>query len=215
MSQMDRFAGTNERYVRLCRRFGIILHIEAEGEPLPAPKCEHYTLRLKLDLIPEGQYETYLSYNVRKLLLPLLNIDTGRLIVRRVEMADAEALFESFADAESARLDTGSEPFETMEGEYMDGFAAMVSDETRYSIVSKDTGKAVGLVNLTPKTDRQVETMEIGYCINPSSQRRGYAYEAVSALLDFLQKDLFLDLVLANCVELNTPSQNMLKKLGF
>jgi hypothetical protein len=132
MSKMDRFAGTNERYVRLCRRFGIILHIEAEGEPLPAPKCEHYTLRLKMELIPEGQYERYLSYNIRKLLLPMLRIETERLLLRRVEIGDAEPLFESFADAESSRLDTGSEPFETMEGEYMDGFAAMVEDENRY-----------------------------------------------------------------------------------
>lgn len=215
MSRMDRFAGTNERYVRLCRRFGIELHIEAEGEPLPAPKCEHYTLRLKMDLIPEGQYERYLSYNIRKLLLPLMRLDTGRLIVRRVEKADAEALFESFADAESARLDTGSEPFETMEGEYMEGFAAMVDDETRYSIVDKATGRAVGLINLTQKDDRQVEAMEIGYCVNPSSQRRGYAFEAVSALVKLLQEEMGLELMLANCVELNTASQNMLKKLGF
>ena len=215
MSKMDRFAGINERYVRLCRRFGIELHIEAEGEPTPAPKCEHYSLRLKLELIPEGQYETYLSYNVRKLLLPILRLETERLTVRRVEISDAEPLFESFADAESARLDTGSEPFATMAGEYMDGFAAMVNDETRYAIVSKATGRAVGLINLTPKDDRQVETMEIGYCVNPSSQRRGYAFEAVSAMLKLLQEELHLDLVLANCVELNVPSQKMLDKLGF
>lgn len=215
MSKMDRYAGINERYVRLCRRFGIILHIEAEGEPLPAPKSEHYTLRLKQDLIPEGQYETYISYNVRKLLLPLLKLDTGRLIVRRLTIADAEPLFESFADAESSRLDTGSEPFDTMDGEYMDGFSAMVNDETRYAIEDKSTGKAVGLINLTAKDDRQVEAMEIGYCINPSSQRRGYAFEAVSAMVKLLQDDMHLDLVLANCVELNIASQNMLKKLGF
>lgn len=215
MPAIDRYSQINERYIRLCSFFGIVLHIEAEGEPTPAPKAEHYTLRLKLDLIPEGQYETYLSYNVRQLLLPLMNLDTGRLIIRRIKMEDAEPLFESFSDAESARLDTGSEPFETMEGEYMESFETIVGDDTRYAIVEKASGKAVGLINLTTKTDRQVETMEVGYCINPSSQRKGYAFEAVSTLLDFLQKHLHLDLVLANCVELNIPSQNMLKKLGF
>lgn len=215
MSRMDRYAGINERYVRLCRRFGIELHIEAEGEPLPAPKCEHYTLRLKMELIPEGQYERYLSYNIRKLLLPIMRVETERLLLRRVEIGDAEPLFESFADAESSRLDTGSEPFDTMEGEYMDGFSAMVDDETRYAIVNKETGRAIGLINLTPKDDRQVEAMEIGYCINPSAQRRGYAFEAVSTMIKLLQEEMGLDLMLANCVELNTASQNMLKKLGF
>lgn len=216
MSAMDKYAGTNERYARLCREFGIIVCIEAEDEPAKVrPFGEHYVIRLKLDMIPEGQYEMYLAYNVRKLLLPRLRLDTGRLIVRRLSMEDAGPLFESFADAESARLDTGSEPFEEMEGEYLENFAGIVNDETRYAIVEKQSGRAVGLINLMPKDDRQVEAMEIGYCINPSVQRRGYAYEAVSAMLKLLQEDLKLDLVLANCVELNVASQNMLAKLGF
>ncbi len=216
MSAMDRFAGINERYIELCRRFGITVCIEAEGEPgKVTPFGDHYMIRLKLDMIPEGQYERYLSYNVRRLLLPRIVLETERLTVRRLTMDDAAPLFESFADAESTRLDTGSEPFEEMEGEYLENFAGIVDDETRYAIVEKESGKAVGLINLMNKDDRQVEAMEIGYCINPSSQRRGYAFEAVSAMLDLLQKEMNLDLVLANCVELNVASQKMLEKLGF
>ena len=216
MSAMDRFSDINDRYIALCRRFGILVCIEAEGEPSKVtPFGEHFVIRLKLELIPEGQYETYLAYNVRKLLLPRLRLETERLALRRLTIEDAAPLFESFADEESSRLDTGSEPFETMEGEYMENFAGIVEDETRYAIVEKASGRAVGLINLTPKDDRQVEAMEIGYCINPSSQRKGYAFEAVSAMLKLLQEDMKLDLVLANCVELNVASQKMLDKLGF
>ena len=216
MSAMDRFSEINRRYIDLCRQFGITVCIEAEGEPAKVkPFGEHYMIRLKLDLIPEGQYEMYLSYNIRQLLLPRIVLDTGRLTVRRLAIDDAAPLFESFADTESARLDTGSEPFEEMEGEYMENFARICEDDTRYAIVEKESGRAVGLINLIPKNDRQVETMEIGYCINPSSQRKGYATEAVGAMLKLLQEDLKLDLVLANCVELNVASQKILERLGF
>jgi len=216
MSAMDRFSEINERYIDICRRFGITVCIEAEGEPAKVtPFGDHYTIRLRLDLIPEGQYERYLAYNVRELLLPCIALDTGRLIVRRLTIYDAEPLFESFADAESSRLDTGSEPFEVMEGEYLENFTEIVRDDTRYAIVEKASGKAVGLINLMKKDDRQVEAMEIGYCINPSSQRKGYATEAVSAMLKLLQEELKLELVLANCVELNTASQKILERLGF
>lgn len=57
--------------------------------------------------------------------------------------------------------------------------------------------------------------MEIGYGIAPGYKRRGYAYEALSALLRCLLYDLHLDMVVAGAFPDNTPSLELLRKLGF
>ena len=207
----------NRKYIDICRKYGLRLRIEDEGAPQSAPPDDdaEYFVRIDFAQVPEGQYETYLTYYIRKLLLPMLTLKTDRLLLRRLRKEDAEDLFESFADADSARLDSGTEPFDEMDDEYSELFGKICASETKYAIVLRQTGRAIGLVSLKEKDDRQVEAMEIGYCINPSQQRRGYASEAVSAMLKLLQEELKLDLVLANCVELNDASLKLLDKLGF
>lgn len=53
------------------------------------------------------------------------------------------------------------------------------------------------------------------YRIYPGYRRKGYAYEAVSALLSLVQEELHLDLILAGVIKENKPSIALLKKLGF
>ncbi len=174
---------------------------------------EGFTIKLNSDRISKPDYEEYLSYNIRKIILPRLRLETERLVIRPFERNDAQAYLVFFSDEMDAYMDDGH-IFTSMDEEYeqlIDEFSA----QTRYTIVQKETGHVVGTINLMDVNDRAVETMEIGYSISPAHRRCGYAYEALSTLLRYLLYDLNLDMVVAGAFPDNTPSLELLKKLDF
>ena len=82
-------------------------------------------------------------------------------------------------------------------------------------VTLKENGEVIGTVNVFADDSRAVDTMEIGYSIAHAHQRKGYAYEALSALIDLLQKDLCLDMITAGILPENIASEKLLSKLGF
>lgn len=58
-------------------------------------------------------------------------------------------------------------------------------------------------------------TVEIGYGVAPAYQRRGYATEAVQALIAWAFAHPEVRRIVAECVPENTPSLRVLTKLGF
>ena len=57
--------------------------------------------------------------------------------------------------------------------------------------------------------------IEIGYEIIQSKRKKGYATEAINALIDWAFTQPEAKYILAKCDPENIPSQNLLKKLGF
>ena len=58
-------------------------------------------------------------------------------------------------------------------------------------------------------------TVEIGYSVVADRRRRGYATEAVAALVGWAKRQPNVSAVLARCDEHNVPSIRMLERLGF
>ena len=79
----------------------------------------------------------------------------------------------------------------------------------------KEDGRVIGTVNLFPDDRRAVEAMEVGYVIAPDCRRRGYAREAVEAVMDHLFRETDTQLIIAEVAVCNGPSIAMLEKLGF
>lgn len=212
----------DEKYRKILREYGlnlVVYHTEDELQPIQMLEVNDGNVEITLNLPKieksDSDYEGFLAYNVRKVLLPRLHIETERLIIRRYEREDAASLYEMDHDANSCYMDGGYEPSEKMDDEYFEKMESLVEDESRYVIVHKSTNEAFGLLHLMPVEDRVVDAMEIGYIVNPSQCRKGYAFEAVNKLLEVLLEELHLDLVIAGAIEDNVPSLNMLKKLGF
>lgn len=59
------------------------------------------------------------------------------------------------------------------------------------------------------------ETIEIGYSVVPDRRGRGYATEAVSALVAWALEQPGVSGVVARCTPHNTPSVRLLERLGF
>lgn len=214
------YTEAKEKYEKLLAKYGIDGIIEfVTGSENPVQDIKEvdgtFTIYLNADKIDEKELEEYAGYNVQQVLLPRLVLETERLTLRRVRREDADAFFEEFSDVYSCAMDDGSEPYSEMSDEFYDIIDMLVRRETQYTIVLKKTGEVVGSVRLWEEDGRAVDAMELGYWINPSHRRRGYAYEATSALVQLVQEELHLELLLAGAIKENEPSIALLKKLGF
>ena len=209
----------NNRYIELCKEYDIAIVI-SNIESKDAPKFEVgandgvHTIILNDAKIKHSMYDALLAYIVSGILLPRLVMRTERLIIRRFCMEDAAGCFSFMSDEQGMHLD-GCKPFQAMDDEYWERMKLFEQREGQYVIVLKSTNEVIGTINVFADDLRAVEAKEIGYAISPAHQRNGYAFEAISAILDLLQKDLMLDMVVAGVLPENTPSIKLLEKLGF
>ncbi len=79
----------------------------------------------------------------------------------------------------------------------------------------KETGEIIGRAGLENRIVNNVNEIEIGYMIGKNYQRKGYAYEACKAVLNYAKKELFIDKINAFILPDNKPSASLLLKLGF
>lgn len=82
------------------------------------------------------------------------------------------------------------------------------------SVEERDTGRLVGDVGISPAED-EPGVIKIGYTMTPEVQGRGYATEAVRALITYAFDTLGVDVVRAYASALNLPSIKLAKKVGM
>jgi RimJ/RimL family protein N-acetyltransferase len=82
------------------------------------------------------------------------------------------------------------------------------------SVEDKATGQLVGDVGLSPAED-EPGVIKVGYTISPKFQGKGYATEAVSALVDYAFDVLGADIVRAYASADNAASIRVAEKAGF
>ena len=209
----------NKRIEDLCAHFGVPIEITTVNDPA-APRQNTavregvHCITLNIAKIPAAEYPAFAGYHARQVLLPRLVLETDRLILRRYRPEDAADCFAFLSSESDAYMDC-SRAFTAMDQAFYERVALFADRETQYMILRKDSGRVIGTINLFPDDSRAVDAMEIGYCISPAHQRQGFAFEALAALLDLLQGELYLDLVTAGILPENTASQGLLKKLGF
>ena len=209
----------NEKYMNLCNRFSVPVRISLTNDA-NAPKQQisegrsSSIITLNTATIASGDYEMFLAYNIGKVLLPRLMLETDRLVLRRYRPEDANDCFAFLSDAKGCYLDC-CKPFTAMDEEYYQRMEQFRDRETQYMIVLKDTNKVIGTINVFTDDSRAIDAREIGYSISPAFQRKGYAYEALHALIDLLQNELKLELIVAGVLEENIASIRLLEKLGF
>lgn len=209
----------NEHYIVLCKRMNIRLNVQVTDDKsaliqdIRTENGEH-TIILNIAQISEEDYDSYLGYNVSKILLSDLFLETDRLILRRFKPDDAADCFEFMSDSEGCYLDC-CKPFSKMNEEYERQMALFAEREWQYVIALRNGGKVIGTIHVFDDDSRAVEAKEIGYSISPSYRRQGFAFEILTALIELLQSGLHIELVVAGVLAENTASIALLKKLGF
>ncbi len=86
-------------------------------------------------------------------------------------------------------------------------------DARELLVISMLDGKqCVGLLSIS---DCHEKELELSYMLSPEHWHRGYATEAIAALLDKLKASFVAHSLFAITQAANTPSRNLLARLGF
>ena len=149
-------------------------------------------------------------------------LETDRLILRRLEESDFPDYAAYAVDNEMSRM--MGRPILKTEADIRTNFGWLKDKEPRcYGIVEKNGGHLIGNLSIcaVPALLTRLEQLQgrqgrtLSYCICRTAQRRGYAAEAVRAVIAELFNTEQIDFVQCGCFAFNIPSQQLLSKLGF
>jgi RimJ/RimL family protein N-acetyltransferase len=145
-------------------------------------------------------------------------IVTPRLRLRRSRTEDAETI-------SAYRSDPSVNRYQGWERTDPDGVRAEIEEMARrapgapggwmqLSVEDHESGQLVGDVGISPVED-EPGVIKIGYTVSPSFQGRGYATEAVGALVAYALETLGADVVRAYASAENLPSIRVAEKVGM
>ncbi|MGI6209918.1 MAG: GNAT family N-acetyltransferase [Anaerolineae bacterium] len=144
-------------------------------------------------------------------------IATQRLRLRQMTRADAPAVLAIFSDPAVTRF-LGNPPIATLaEAEALvDWFNAQFQEHAglRLGITLAGQDTVIGTCGFH-RWDRRDHHVEIGYDLGPAYWGRGYATEAVHALVGWCFANLGVHRIEADCVVGNEASERVLRKAGF
>jgi aminoglycoside 6'-N-acetyltransferase len=143
---------------------------------------------------------------------------TERLLLRRSVPDDADVI-------SSYRSDPDVRRWQGWDRTDPDGVRAMIEEMSsrspgeaggwvQLSVIERETGVLVGDVGMSP-ADGEPGVMKIGYTIAPTAQGRGYATEAVGALVEYILGTLGADVVRAYASASNAPSIAVAEHVGM
>ena len=149
-------------------------------------------------------------------------VETERLFLRRLEEADFADYAAYAVDDEMSRM--MGRAFLHTEADIRQNFDWLKNKEPRcYGIFEKASGRLIGnlnisavpgfLASLEPLAGKQGQTLS--FCIRRESQRRGYAAEALRAVIDELFRVEQMDFAQCGCYVFNEPSRRLQEALGF
>ncbi len=146
---------------------------------------------------------------------PILN--TERLTLRQLSIADAPSIFELRSDSEINKyLDRA--PSKTIDDAvgFIQKIVEMVNrGESLYWVVTlTESGEFVGAIGLFGFSDAQ-DACEIGYELLPRFQGRGIMSEAVEKVLEYATQGLNVQKIEAFTHKDNQNSTRLLTRLGF
>ncbi|HEY2048880.1 MAG TPA: GNAT family protein [Caulobacteraceae bacterium] len=138
-------------------------------------------------------------------------LETPRLVLRPITLADWPAIHRYMSDGVITRwLPEGS-----LDEAQTQAFAEKNSGRSAraLAVIERESDQLVGHMPFHPWFGRA--THEIGWVISSGRQRRGYATEAASTLMEFAFSTLHCHRVIATCQPENAASWRVMEKLGM
>ncbi|MFN8077616.1 MAG: GNAT family protein [Kineosporiaceae bacterium] len=147
----------------------------------------------------------------------VVRLETERLLLRPLQHGDEDALFALFGDPQVMRYWNTPPWVDPARASAMiasDAEAAADGSALRLGIVPLGAGTVVGTVSLFA-LDHANRRGEVGYALRYDCWGRGYATEAVGALVRWAFGELGLHRLEADIDPRNTASAAVLTRLGF
>lgn len=149
------------------------------------------------------------------MLKPVPMLRTERLQLRSLTLKDSDTIFSYFSQPEMTKF-YGMEPFQTkIEADkfikdFMDDYNCLY----RWGIVEKETNRLIGTCGFHAISEKH-QRAEIGYEIDIPYWGKGYATEAIEALVQFGFEGMNFYRIGANVYPENIGSRKVLEKVGF
>lgn len=144
-------------------------------------------------------------------------LDTERLCLRHPRPADIDAVFTIFGDIKAMRY-WSHEPLEDLAAaqKYLIDIDKGFAERSlfQWAITERAADELIGTVTLTA-WDRTNRHAEVGFMLSPSHWGKGYAGEAVRAVLGFGFERMNLHRIEAELDPRNGGSERLLQRLGF
>jgi len=148
----------------------------------------------------------------------LPELTTERLVLRGFRPDDAAAVQRVAGDRDvAATVLNVPHPYEDHMAEAWIASHALAIEQLReypFAITLRDTGELIGSMGLVDINFRH-RRAEVGYLLGKSYWNRGYATEALRAVLRYAFEELDLNRVFAYHFECNPASGRVLQKAGF
>lgn len=141
----------------------------------------------------------------------MVMLSTQRLDIRPLEPTDWQQMQTLFADFMASPLAPYDHPLPTDAPRVKTLTQSLAQSGLYYGVFLKGTPKLIGHVCFHPQEDSR----DLGYCFHSSAHGKGYAFEAVSALIEELVRSQGVCHFTAGTALDNKPSCNLLRRLGF
>ncbi len=143
-------------------------------------------------------------------------LETGRLVLRELTLADVDDLLEVLGDPDSMRF--YPHPFSRDEVEGWIEWSQrsyLEHGHGLWGMVLKETGELVGDCGLVVQAVDGERLVEVGYHVRPRHQRRGLATEAATACREHAFEVVAVDRLIALVRVENEPSAGVARNLGM
>ena len=140
------------------------------------------------------------------------NLETKRLILRKITLDDANEIFAYASNPDVARY-TSFKPHDCLETTKLTIANFFLPNSLyHWGIVEKTSGQLIGEIFVKQINDK---TVEFGWILNQNNWGRGYVPEAAKCLFALCFDQLEIELIQANHLPENTKSGRVMEKLGM
>jgi ribosomal-protein-alanine N-acetyltransferase len=154
-----------------------------------------------------------------KFFVDLPEIQTERLLLRKVTPGDAEDMLAYISDPEVARHTTW-EPYDSIE-QVRDHLRSVISNYERgepanWGVTLRESDRLIGMCGfMAGSWEPEYARASLGYAIAREYWDRGLTTEAVRAAIAFGFNHLSLNRIEARCIAENTASERVMQKAGL
>ncbi len=145
-------------------------------------------------------------------------IETERLILRRFDIADADAAFTNWMGDGKVTEFLRWQPHESVEvtARVIDNWIQGYENNNYYqwAIVLKQTDKPIGSISVVEQEEK-TEKLHVGYCIGSRWWNSGYTSEAFAAIIAYLFKTVKANRIESQHDPENIASGKVMKKCGL
>ena len=148
--------------------------------------------------------------------IPWTIATTDRLVIREQTMEDIDSLYKLYDDDDIRRFVEPLYEDRKKEEEYLRDY---IDNQYRFyeyglwALTLKDTGELIGRAGIGSREGYDIP--ELGYVIGKRFRRKGYATEALRAIIVYGCEELGFDRYMAFTSQRNIPSVKLLERMGF